>query len=101
MSEAERKRSSLREQLSRAKGALADSLGISANARASKRAAAESKQRLSAVLWNDRTMAASQVAASDHPPTPTASQPAPAAPPAPPAGAPPLQMPSPHTARAR
>jgi hypothetical protein len=60
MSEAERKKNSLREQLSRARGALANTLGISATARAGKRAAAESKQRLSDVLWNDRTLAASQ-----------------------------------------
>jgi hypothetical protein len=72
MSEAERKKNSLREQLSRARGALANSLGISATARASKRAAAESKQRLSDVLWNDRTLAASQ-ALTTH-----ASSPAPA-----------------------
>jgi hypothetical protein len=120
MSEAERKRNSLREQLSRAKGALANSLGISAAARANKRAAAESKQRLSDVLWNDRTLAASQTVAADRsaaqqaPVTPVAATApqarAPITPPPPaqqlPASfaAPPVQLPAPASsgaARAR
>ncbi|HKU44495.1 MAG TPA: hypothetical protein VJR89_40320, partial [Polyangiales bacterium] len=64
MSEAERKRHTLREQLTRAGGALASTLGLGSKAGKGRQGAAESKQRLSDVLWNDRSLAAAHAVGS-------------------------------------